>query len=130
LAPRTHVLDYVGYVHSSLASDTDPTSDHGLSLDRELGIGIDAGVMGNEGRFVNGYSGVRGEGPNAEFREWWVRGDGGGRWERRVGGELGGGRKCVLVMGRGFGGSGRGRRMFLGDDRIDEQALTRAQIDM
>lgn len=36
----------------------------------------------------------------------------------------------MLVMGRGFGGSGRGRRMFLGDDRIDEQALTRAQIDM
>ena len=133
----------MGYVHSSLASDTDPTSDHGLSLDRELGIGIDAGVMGNEGRFVNGYSGVRGEGPNAEFREWWVRGDGGGRWERRVGVWVLGGRsdgrgrrgirrgeEVCVSYGKGFWRERERKEDVLGDDRIDEQALTRAQIDM
>jgi hypothetical protein len=47
-------------------------SDYDLSLYRTPGgvvsVGIDASAMGNEGRFVNDYRGIRAK-PNAQFEE-------------------------------------------------------------
>lgn len=88
LLPGQWVLDYLGHVHAS--SDADPESDYDLSLDRELGVGVDARWMGNEARFINDYRGVAsrlkaGKGsPNVSFSERIVDGTG----ERRV---------CVVV---------------------------------
>lgn len=65
IPPKTHILDYVGEVHS----DDRPHSDYDLSLYRSLdgaNVGIDASMMGNEARFVNDYRGVRLK-PNATF---------------------------------------------------------------
>lgn len=81
LPPGSFVLAYAGYVHG--AAETDASSDYDLSLDAELGLGVDAARMGNEGRFVNDYRGVA-EGPNAEFRDVWVEGKDGG-YVRAVG---------------------------------------------
>ena len=50
--------------------------------------------MGNEARFINDYRGVRDAGPNAEFRDCWVR-VGRGVVEKRVG---------VYVMSPGLSG--------------------------
>jgi hypothetical protein len=66
----TFILCYLGFVHSE--SDADVTSDYDLSLDRELGVGVDATNMGNEARFINDYRGINSSGPNAEFKEVWV----------------------------------------------------------
>ena len=102
---------YLGYVHGPGPHDTDPASDYDLSLDQELGVGVDARSMGNESRFVNDYRGVRNAGPNAEFRDCVVQvgtGKGKGRWERRIG---------VFVLGAGRGGSGRrGRGIRKGEE--------------
>jgi hypothetical protein len=69
LAPDTFILPYLGYVHDQ--TDTDEASNYDLSLDRELGIGVDASVMGNEARFINDYRGIS-QAPNAEFRDIFV----------------------------------------------------------
>ncbi|KAL0254833.1 hypothetical protein SLS55_009357 [Diplodia seriata] len=82
LAPDTFVILYLGLVHTR--TDADPASDYDLSLDRELGIGVDATRIGNEARFINDYRGVGPPGPNAEFRELWVD-VGGSRLEKRMG---------------------------------------------
>jgi|SRR5690242_1473288 len=66
LLPDTFILPYLGYVHDQ--SDLDETSDYDLSLDRDLGVGVDASRMGNEARFINDYRGIS-TGPNAEFRD-------------------------------------------------------------
>ncbi|KAI9767772.1 MAG: hypothetical protein M1840_005453 [Geoglossum simile] len=87
LPPGSLILDYLGLYHSELS-----TSDYDLSLSRDLGIGIDAVRMGNEGRFINDYRGIR-NGPNAEFREHFVGS------ERRMG---------VWVLPVGKSGKGRG----------------------
>jgi hypothetical protein len=70
LEAGSFILFYLGFVHGN--ADSDPTSDYDLSLDRELGIGIDATNMGNESRFINDYRGITAAGPNAEFNEVWV----------------------------------------------------------
>ncbi|KIW05655.1 uncharacterized protein PV09_03521 [Verruconis gallopava] len=70
LPPGSFILFYVGVVHTE--EDSDCTSDYDLSLDRELGVGIDAAKAGNEARFINDYRGISAKGPNAEFREVWV----------------------------------------------------------
>jgi len=70
LCPDSFIVPYLGYVHNK--DDEDPASDYDLSLDRELGIGVDATKMGNEARFINDYRGVGPPGPNAEFREVWL----------------------------------------------------------
>jgi hypothetical protein len=80
LYPDTFILFYLGHVHGS--SDADPNSDYDLSLDRELGIGVDASKMGNEARFINDFRGVAVR-PNAEFRDIWV-GIGKGVFEKRM----------------------------------------------
>jgi len=49
----------------------DETSDYDLSLDREVGISVDASHMGNEARFINDYRGIA-QAPNAEFRDIFV----------------------------------------------------------
>ena len=65
---RTYLLDYLGEVHC----DDRPSSDYDLSLYRTpdglVNVGVDASVMGNEGRFVNDYRGIRAR-PNAQFEE-------------------------------------------------------------
>lgn len=93
---RTHPPDsficlYLGLVHSTSAdsiakpaSEThEPKSDYDLSLDRELGLAVDAANMGNEARFINDYRGVA-DRPNAEFRDVIIKAKG-GKKERGVG---------------------------------------------
>ncbi|KAJ7785955.1 hypothetical protein B0H16DRAFT_1488678 [Mycena metata] len=63
---KTIIVDYIGEIHC----DERPESDYDLSLFRssDLSVGIDASVMGNEGRFVNDYRNIPGqEKPNAAF---------------------------------------------------------------
>lgn len=81
IPPGSFILSYLGYVHNG--TDTDESSDYDLSLDRELGIGVDASKMGNEARFINDYRGVS-SGPNAEFRDAYID-LGRGKVEKRVG---------------------------------------------
>lgn len=71
----------MGYVHGP--ADLDEDSDYDLSLDRELGVGVDASKMGNEARFINDYRGVS-TGPNAEFRLVFID-VGKGQVEKRMG---------------------------------------------
>ncbi|KAF3035126.1 hypothetical protein E8E12_005720 [Didymella heteroderae] len=66
LPPDSFILPYLGFVHDQ--TESDETSDYDLSLDRDLGIGVDASKMGNEARFINDYRGIS-TGPNAEFRD-------------------------------------------------------------
>jgi hypothetical protein len=105
LPPDSFVLPYLGYVHDQ--TDTDEASDYDLSLDRELGIGVDASKMGNEARFINDYRGVA-TAPNAEFRDIHVD-IGHGKVERRVG---------VFVLSAGKSGKrakgiGRGQEILV-----------------
>ena len=81
LPPDAFILPYLGYVHDQ--TDTDETSDYDLSLDRDLGIGVDATSMGNEARFINDFRGVSAA-PNAEFRDIYVE-TGNKKVEKRVG---------------------------------------------
>ena len=89
LVPDQFILLYIGQVHSNSLDDTDVSSDYDLSLDREIGLSVDASRMGNESRCANDYRGIA-DRPNAEFRDCYVqvpsakRFDG-LRWERRVG---------------------------------------------
>ncbi|PNS15405.1 hypothetical protein CAC42_664 [Sphaceloma murrayae] len=119
LPPGSFILPYIGQVHTNSTSDTDATSDYDLSMDREMGISIDAAKVGNESRFMNDYRGVA-EGPNVEFRDCWIQiparnGESRGRWERRIGvfvlpagkaGKrrkgIGGGEEIVVNYGKGF----------------------------
>ncbi|KAF2198485.1 hypothetical protein GQ43DRAFT_155872 [Delitschia confertaspora ATCC 74209] len=80
LPPDSFVLPYLGFVHDR--SETDEHSDYDLSLDRYLGVGVDASKMGNEARFCNDYRGV-GSSANAEFREVWTD-IGNGKAEKRM----------------------------------------------
>ncbi|KAK8236730.1 hypothetical protein HDK77DRAFT_297314 [Phyllosticta capitalensis] len=106
LAPGALILTYSGVLHTR--ADADAASDYDLSLDRELGVGVDAGRGGNEARFVNDYRGVPGAtGPNAEFADVWVQ-VGGGRFERRMG---------VWVLGKGKSAKGpRARGIRKGEE--------------
>lgn len=106
LRPGTFILQYLGEVHASLTqtqlpnstSPIDPhaDSDYDLSLDRELGIGVDADTRGNEARFINDYRGIANK-PNAEFKEIWDE----RRQERGMG---------VFVLREGKSGKGNGIR--------------------
>ncbi|KAG9228818.1 hypothetical protein BJ875DRAFT_434648 [Amylocarpus encephaloides] len=102
LKPGTLILRYLGEVHTSGRNDKHADSDYDLSLDRDLGVGIDAAKRGNEGRFVNDYRGVA-MGPNAEFREVWDV----GRGERGMG---------VFVLAEGRRGKGRGKGIRKGEE--------------
>lgn len=96
-ATRTHAPDsficlYLGLVHCTAADSStvqhvneehQPKSDYDLSLDRDLGLAVDAANMGNEARFINDYRGVA-DRPNAEFRDVIVKAKG-GKKERGVG---------------------------------------------
>ncbi|KAF4548905.1 Hypothetical protein D9617_24g016180 [Elsinoe fawcettii] len=90
LTPGSFILPYVGLIHINTPEDTDGESDYDLSMERELGISMDANKIGNEARFVNDYRGIA-DSPNAEFQDCWVQlpvVEGqrkGGRWERRIG---------------------------------------------
>ncbi|KAF1931495.1 uncharacterized protein M421DRAFT_89804 [Didymella exigua CBS 183.55] len=66
LPPESFILPYLGFVHDQ--TESDETSDYDLSLDPDLGIGVDASKMGNEARFINDYRGISMR-PNAEFRD-------------------------------------------------------------
>jgi hypothetical protein len=87
-APGEFVCLYMGLVHGTRADHvsetaTEEKSDYDLSLDRDLGLAIDAAKMGNEARFINDYRGVA-ERPNSEFRDVLVK-IGKGLVERHVG---------------------------------------------
>ncbi|KAG9051074.1 hypothetical protein FS837_012581 [Tulasnella sp. UAMH 9824] len=83
IPPSTHILDYLGEVHS----DERVESDYDLSLlqlpspllenDAEtfISIGVDAMRMGNEARFINDYRGTGVAKPNVDFREREVDGE-------------------------------------------------------
>jgi xeroderma pigmentosum group C-complementing protein len=96
-------VPYLGELHAGAAAD--PESDYDLWLDRGADVAVDAGVMGNEARFVNDYRGVPGvERPNAEFREvWWTMAP--GRGERGM---------AVFVMPAGKRAVGRARTVGVG----------------
>lgn len=137
LKPGTFILQYIGEIHatplnpsnSNEDNSSDQTSGHetqkkpdphansnyDLSLDREMGIGIDADKRGNEARFINDYRGV-GEKPNAEFKEIWdVRSKerGMGVWVLPEGKSGKGkgvrkGEEILVSYGRGFWGARKG----------------------
>ncbi|ANB13045.1 hypothetical protein AWJ20_1323 [Sugiyamaella lignohabitans] len=71
LAPGSHVIDYLGYVHNS--QDTDPTSDYDIQLDKQSGIAIDAQKWGTEARMINDYRGIQSK-PNVKFDDHYVDG--------------------------------------------------------
>ncbi|KAK0505962.1 SET domain protein [Armillaria luteobubalina] len=67
IPPKTHIVDYIGIIHCENRRD----SDYDLCLHRfEDGscIGVDAGRMGNEARFVNDFRGIKNK-PNAVFAD-------------------------------------------------------------
>lgn len=112
LPPDTFICFYLGMVHD--ASETDPTSDYDLSLNRDLEIGVDATHYGNEARFINDYRGIRPDGPNAEFRDCLVE-VGNGKVEVRIG-------VYVVRAGKdkkgGAGGKKRARGIRKGDEVV------------
>ncbi|KAK4994461.1 hypothetical protein LTR66_005507 [Elasticomyces elasticus] len=125
LPPSSFIILYLGCVHTSLATDAkyDPDSDYDLSLDRELGLAVDATHEGNEARFINDYRGVRVSGPNAEFKDCWVSSGANGKLEKRIGvfvvsaGKAGKRRKgikaseeIVVSYGKGFWNGRRGEQ--------------------
>ena len=77
---NSFILFYLGLVHAQ--DDADPDSNYDLSLDRELGLAIDATRTGNEARFINDFRGI-GTGPNAEFRDVWINASN-GMVEKRI----------------------------------------------
>lgn len=127
LLPGSLIVPYVGHLHTDSPADSDPDSRYDISLDRELGLSVDAAAAGNEARFVNDFRHIA-DGPNAEFRDFWVRFDdkGGGdagpaRWERWVGvfvlptGKSGlrrlgirRGDEILVSYGKGFWSQGKG----------------------
>lgn len=85
-SPDSFICLYLGLVHDTTTEHKNPRgpkSDYDLSLDRDLGLAIDADKMGNEARFINDYRGI-GDRPNAEFRDVIVKLKG-SRRERGVG---------------------------------------------
>ncbi|KAF2031924.1 hypothetical protein EK21DRAFT_62151 [Setomelanomma holmii] len=104
LPPDSFILPYLGRVHDQ--ADVDSTSDYDLSLDRDLGIGVDASVMGNEARFINDFRGVA-TAPNAEFRDILVS-TGNNKAEKRVG---------VFVLSAGKSGK-RAKGIGLGQEIV------------
>ncbi|KAJ8063165.1 hypothetical protein OCU04_008404 [Sclerotinia nivalis] len=108
LKPGTFILQYIGEVHAPTEStdervrklvEVHEKSDYDLSLDRDMGIGVDAQGKGNEARFINDFRGVTIGGErarvNVEFKEVWDA----GRGERGMG---------VWVLGE-KAGSGKGK---------------------
>lgn len=128
LPAGSHIIDYTGLLHSCPlpppnegAESCCASSDYDLAfLDRDAAIAIDGSVMGNEARFVNDWRGVREQGPNAMFEEYWVKvKDGKGKegWVARMGvwvcpaagssqGKKGGGKGGANGEGRKAGGKG------------------------
>lgn len=82
LKPGSHVLDYMGLVHTGEESNV--LSDYDIALGRYkvdsvgeevfVEIGIDAMTVGNEARMVNDYRGI-GTKPNVKFDEHVVQGE-------------------------------------------------------
>ena len=105
LRPDTFICFYLGFIHDQ--TETDPTSNYDLSLDRELQIGVDATDMGNEARFINDYRGIC-EGPNVEFRDCLVD-IGGHILERRIG---------VFVLSPGKKGGNRAKGITKGEEIV------------
>lgn len=91
--PSSSTPDRAHTSSTKIKPDPHANSNYDLSLDRELGIGIDADKCGSEARFINDYRGVAGA-PNAEFREIWD----GNRGEKGMG---------VFVLREGKGGKGK-----------------------
>ena len=140
LVPDAFICLYLGYVHTNSLSDTDPHSDYDLSLDRDLGLSVDAAICGNESRHANDYRGIA-DRPNAEFRDCMIRVKSekranGTKWERRVGifvlsaGNAGkrkagirAGEEITVTYGKGYWES----RMLMAKFRKDFEMRTTAQ---
>lgn len=85
IAPSSHIIDYLGEVHSDerLESNYDLallvlSSSEAASIgldERDVSVGMDAQRMGNEARFINDYRGTGVAKPNAEFKERIVDGE-------------------------------------------------------
>lgn len=111
LKPGSHVLDYMGFVHTDKESNS--TSDYDITLDTfrlvegckegevlYMGIAIDAMSVGNEARMVNDYRGIASK-PNVHFDEHIVQG------EQRVGifvmdREIKKGEELLISYGKAF----------------------------
>ncbi|KAF5384671.1 hypothetical protein D9757_006208 [Collybiopsis confluens] len=116
ISAKEHILDYIGdsepiagmnstdFVPGEVHTDERIESNYDLSLHRfESGesVGIDAGRMGNEGRFINDFRGVRAK-PNSVFTDY--RDSGG---QLRMGVYAGGedirkGDEILVSYGKGF----------------------------
>ncbi|KNC97890.1 uncharacterized protein SPPG_06881 [Spizellomyces punctatus DAOM BR117] len=100
LSPRSHILDYVGCVHTASTAST--SSDYILSLDRITQLSVDAELAGNEGRCINDFRGVA-EKPNVEFETYRCEKTG----EVRVGvwvltKKIAKGEELLVTYGKGF----------------------------
>jgi hypothetical protein len=141
----THIIDYTGSLHSCPQS-TCATSDYDLALlDRDASLAIDSAEMGNEGRFVNDYHGIRDEGPNAVFEEYYVkvRSKGGKEtWEARMGiwvapviaGKNGNegiskGEEICVSYGRGWWRARRGLMEEHGEPEINEENVINVGVE-
>jgi len=130
LAAGTHILDYTGLLHSCPLPSCS-TSDYDLAfLSRDASLAIDGQSMGSEARFINDYHGVREEGPNAVFEEYFVKVKGkGGKeiWEARMGvwvkpgleAGIGKGEEILLSYGRGYW-----RARGLGDGESQDETVS------
>ncbi|EXJ92196.1 hypothetical protein A1O3_00746 [Capronia epimyces CBS 606.96] len=107
----THATSTSDPTHATSNYDpTHATSNYDLSLDRDLGLAIDASRCGNEARFINDYRGIRAAGPNAEFRDCLVQvGPGPGRLEKRIG---------VFVLSPGKAGGPRAKGIAKGEEIV------------
>lgn len=57
IPPRTHILNYIGHVHTEEESQPDSNYDIRFIFTPQGSLHIDASKMGNEARFINDYRG-------------------------------------------------------------------------
>lgn len=99
LKPNSHIVDYLGYVHTQ--QESDESSDYDILLDRFRGIGIDAQKFGTEARMVNDYRGI-GDKPNVMFENRTMP-DGEVRMAIFVGNKpISKGQELLINYGKGF----------------------------
>jgi hypothetical protein len=95
----SHLLDYIGLVHTEQESNPDSNYDLRFVKVKDEWLSIDAAEMGNDARYINDYRGIA-QRPNVEFRDY----DYGGK--RRMGvfalRHLDKNEELVVTYGKGF----------------------------